>query len=134
MLQQEAPPKPGLAPKDAPRRSPKALANAIELADVSNRADAPPQPHAATKTAGAPGVRHQGVLLDAERILHFNGLDRQIRCVGDVHLHTVLAVAIVAPTHAAAEGLEVDVRCPAARVAAGEHNAGVGSIGGPDRL
>ena len=51
-----------------------------------------------------------------------------------MHLHAVLAVAVVAPAHAAAQRLEIDVGRAAARVDAGEHYAGVGAVSGTDGL
>ena len=42
MLQLETPPEPRLGTKDTPRRLTEPLADAIELADVSNRTDASP--------------------------------------------------------------------------------------------
>src|SRR5262245_48878888 len=76
MLQREPPAQPGLGAKDTPGRLAEALTHAIELAGVSNRPDASPKPQAATKPARAPRVGDQRVLLDAERIFHFDRLNR----------------------------------------------------------
>ena len=51
----------------------------------------------------------QRVLDDEQRVLGFQRLDRQVRRVGDVHLHGVHAVADRGGARAAGERLEVDV-------------------------
>ena len=75
----------------------------------------------------------EAVALDQQRILHLDRFHRQVRRVGDVHLHAVLAVLGEAPAEAAAERLEIDVVAVVARIVAEEHRRGVGAVRGADR-
>ena len=82
---------------------------------------------------GAAGIRDEAVALDQQRIFHLDRFDRQVRRVGDVHLHAVLAVLGGAPAEAAAERFEIDVVAAVARIVAGEDRGRVCAIGGADR-
>ena len=64
---------------------------------MADRRDHPAQAHATAKLAGAATVRDQAIAFDPQREFHLNRLDRQVRGVGDMDLHTVLAVAVIAP-------------------------------------
>ena len=75
----------------------------------------------------------EAVALDQQRIFHLDRFHRQIRRVGDVHLHAVLAVLGEAPAEAAAERFEIDVVAVVARIVAEEHRRGVRAVRGADR-
>ena len=79
------------------------------------------------------GIWDEAVALHQQRIFHLDRLDRQVRRVGDVHLHAVLAVLREAAAEAAAQRLEIDVVAVVARIVAEEHGRGVRAIGGTDR-
>src|SRR5262249_18056211 len=116
--------------KDAPGRVPEALANPVKLAHVVDRANAAPQPQAATEPASAPGIGNERIFFHPQGIFHFDGLHWQIGGVGDVHLDAVLAIAVAATAHSATQRLEVYVRRAAPRIDTSKHHAGVGAVGG----
>ena len=91
------------------------------------------QPEPAAIFPGAAGVLDEAVALDQQRIFHLDRLDRQVRRVGDVHLHAVLAVLGEAPAEAAAERFEIDVVAVVARIVAEEHRRGVRAVRRADR-
>ena len=82
---------------------------------------------------GAARILDEAVALDQQRILHLDRFHRQVRRVGDVHLHAVLAVLGEAAAEAAAERLEIDVVAVVARIVAEEHRGRVGAVRGADR-
>src|SRR6266702_8461451 len=122
-----------LAAEDAARRMAETFAHTGELADMADRPNDTAQAEAAAVSPCSASVGYEGVFFDAQRIFHFDRLDRQVRGIGDVDLHAVFAVPVVASAHAATERLEIDVRLPGLRVRAGEHHAGVCTVGTPDR-
>jgi hypothetical protein len=121
-----------LAAEQAPGGVVEALARAGEHAGMVERADHAPQPQAAPVLARATGILDQAVGLDEQRVVHLDRLHRQVRGVGDVNLHAILAVARGAPAEAAAQRLEVDVALLRGRVDPGEDRGRVRAIGRGD--
>ena len=121
------------AAEQAPRPVHEALALAGERHGVPDRAHHAAQPEPAAMFAGAAGILDEAVALDQQRIFHLDRFHRQIRRVGDVHLHAVLAVLGEAPAEAAAERFEIDVVAVVARIVAEEHRRGVRAVRGADR-
>ena len=100
---------------------------------MADRAHHTAQAQAAAVFAGAARIRNEAVALDPQRVFHFDRFHRQIRRVGDVHLHAILAVLGEAPAEAAAERFEVDVIAAVARIVPEEDRGGVRAIRGADR-
>src|SRR6266446_5315069 len=92
---------------------------------MADRADDAAQPGATALLAWTGRVEDQFVGFDEQRIFGFDGLDRQVRSVGDVDLDAVLAVLAGTPAEAAAQRLEIEIGLAGARIDAGEDRRGV---------